>query len=102
MKLWVDDIRPAPKGWVWAKTINDIVKYMYTNFKDVKIISLDHDLGYDDVTGYTIACSIEQLVRDGKIKQIVMRSHSANPVGAQKIRATAEAIKRYQNDSNTR
>ena len=23
MKLWVDDIRPAPNGYVWCKSVNE-------------------------------------------------------------------------------
>ena len=23
MKLWVDDVRPAPEGYVWAKSVNE-------------------------------------------------------------------------------
>ena len=23
MKIWVDDVRPAPKGYVWCKSVND-------------------------------------------------------------------------------
>lgn len=22
MKIWLDDIRPAPKGYVWCKSVN--------------------------------------------------------------------------------
>ena len=23
MKLWIDDIRPAPKGYIWCRTVNE-------------------------------------------------------------------------------
>ena len=23
MKLWIDDVRPAPEGYVWCKTVNE-------------------------------------------------------------------------------
>ena len=23
MKLWVDDVRPAPEGYVWCKSVNE-------------------------------------------------------------------------------
>ena len=25
MKLWVDDIRPAPKGYVWCRSVRDAI-----------------------------------------------------------------------------
>lgn len=27
-KLWLDDDRPAPKGWVWAKSAQDAIGYL--------------------------------------------------------------------------
>lgn len=43
MKLWLDDIREAPKGWVWAKTITEAQEYLKTG--TVTHASLDNDLG---------------------------------------------------------
>lgn len=41
--LWLDDVRPAPDGWVWAKT-NEEAKTILLQ-KNVTHCSLDHDLG---------------------------------------------------------
>ena len=30
MKIWVDDIRPAPEGYVWCQTTNE-VKHVIQN-----------------------------------------------------------------------
>jgi len=43
MKVWHDDIRLAPRGWLWA-TNNDSAKAALETLK-VTDISLDHDLG---------------------------------------------------------
>lgn len=43
MKLWLDDIRPAPEGWVWVKTAY-AAKAHLARFT-VEVASLDHDLG---------------------------------------------------------
>ncbi len=43
MKLWHDDVRIAPRGWVWA-TNNESAKAALETLK-VTDISLDHDLG---------------------------------------------------------
>jgi hypothetical protein len=47
MKLWHDDVRPPPEGWVWART-NEAAKELLLTGK-VEEISLDHDLGYHNV-----------------------------------------------------
>ena len=48
MKIWIDDVRPAPLGWEWAKTVNEakglISKYRFGRI-DIEVISLDHDAG---------------------------------------------------------
>jgi hypothetical protein len=43
MKLWHDDIRPAPEGWVWARTNTEAKMHLRTGY--VEEISMDHDLG---------------------------------------------------------
>lgn len=36
MKLWIDSIRPAPKGYVWCKNINEAKEkvFKYSDFLD--------------------------------------------------------------------
>ena len=47
MKLWLDDIRPAPEGWTWHfhvdTMINDI-KWLMNHNIEIEMISLDNDL----------------------------------------------------------
>jgi hypothetical protein len=43
MKLWLDDIRPAPEGWTWVKRVEDAI--YYADREPVEEMSLDHDLG---------------------------------------------------------
>lgn len=43
MRLWLDDVRPAPDGWVWVKTARDAIALLAA--VGVAEISLDHDLG---------------------------------------------------------
>ena len=48
MRLWVDDIRPAPEGYVWAKSVNEAKWILYgrmiTN-NPIELLDLDHDAG---------------------------------------------------------
>ena len=43
VKLWLDDVRPAPEGWVHAKTATEACDVMQSVV--VSEASLDHDLG---------------------------------------------------------
>ncbi|HJZ18738.1 MAG TPA: cyclic-phosphate processing receiver domain-containing protein [Candidatus Nanoarchaeia archaeon] len=99
MKLWIDDIRPAPEGWVWAKNANFAMACF--NF-GVEEISLDHDLGENIPTGYDLLCKIEELVAAGKWNKNgwnwgvipIFHIHSANPVGRKNMERAIESIHR--------
>lgn len=98
MKLWHDDIRPAPKGWAWARTNEEAKRLLETG--NFQLASLDHDLGYHDVEipedpdelaevlllrGQSEETGLD-LVRwmvETKNVPPVIRIHSWNPVGAQ-------------------
>ena len=47
VKLWHDDIRPAPEGWLWARTNAAAMEILDT--QDVDEISMDHDLGLENL-----------------------------------------------------
>jgi len=47
-KLWHDDCRPPPEGWVWVKT-NDQAKAVLENGWPIVECSLDFDLGLHGV-----------------------------------------------------
>lgn len=48
MKLWIDDIRPAPDGFIWCKSVNQakaaITVYEHQCSCDNILIDLDHDV----------------------------------------------------------
>ncbi len=95
MKLWLDDIRLPPEGWVWVKTSRDAITYLATG--KVTEISLDHDLGDEDYhnTGYTVASFIEKAAFDHQIPHLDWNIHSANPVGRSKMEAALRHADRY-------
>lgn len=74
MMLWVDDLRPAPEGWTWAKTSYDALLILAYNVPDE--ISFDHDLGGDDTSRLVVMWLAEH---DRWPK--VCRVHTANPPG---------------------
>ena len=48
MKLWVDDVRPAPDGYKWCKSVNEAkeVIEVFEAFSKLSPIELI-DLGYE-------------------------------------------------------
>ena len=48
MKIWVDDLRPVPEGYEWAKSVNQaiyLVEKAEAGGEKVELLDLDHDLG---------------------------------------------------------
>lgn len=43
MNLWLDDVRPAPHGWMHARSMREAQELASKN--DIQGMSLDHDLG---------------------------------------------------------
>jgi len=90
-KLFVDDIREAPDdSWVTVRTAQEVVAFLFTH--DVRIVSLDHDLG-EGQSGYWVACQIEAKVHsDSTYIPPSIITHSANPVGRANITACMRSI----------
>ncbi len=73
-RLWVDDLRPAPAGWTWAKSSTEAIELLTT--AEFAAISLDHDLGGDDTTRPVVLWLCEH-----DRWPPVVHVHTANPVG---------------------
>lgn len=98
MKLWIDDIREAPRDHVWIKGTNIALRFIRAHAADIELIDLDHDAGdYAKEGGDYIAIlrELERLTRNPRIRMdfshIKFRLHSANPVGVANMRAIIEA-----------
>lgn len=107
MKLWVDDLQAAPDGWHWVWTVPEAQAILANDA--VTHLSLDHDLGgacpdkcWLDLgmrlcssdcrcachqTGYTLVCWMEER---GIWPETFCGVHSANPAGAERMRAVIE------------
>lgn len=92
IKLFVDDLRVAPEGWVLARTITEAVRIL-ANF-NVELVSLDHDIVYVDERGaftgkvaaenYTpVAYFIREMPTERLPQTIYI--HTANPDGARSL-----------------
>ena len=60
VKVYLDDERPAPEGWVRVKTPEQCIALLETGM--VSHLSLDHDLGDDENvgTGYDVVLWMEE------------------------------------------
>ena len=98
MKLWIDDVRPAPEGYVWAKSVNEAKRKIYTetmlyanhwmdHVSDADIISvidIDHDAGDYVEDGGDYIKLLDWLEEAGC--NFPIRIHSQNPVGVENMR----------------
>ena len=68
MRVWLDDLRDAPPGWVRVRTPQQAIGLLETG--EVTEISLDHDLGLVDDdrerTGYDVLLWLEREVAEGR------------------------------------
>ncbi|PLZ00063.1 hypothetical protein CY652_22995 [Burkholderia sp. WAC0059] len=93
MRVFLDDERPEPAGWIRARWPDEVIALLETG--RVTEISLDHDLSDDSRgTGYDVIVWIEEAValRGFVPPRIVV--HSANPAAAARMRAGMAAISR--------
>lgn len=93
MKIWLDDLRPAPEGWTWIKTVAEAIHLLET--ETVEEISLDHDLGdrgEPEQTGYDVTLHMAARAFEGKSVPGLVRIHSANSVGCERMEGV---IRRY-------
>ena len=93
MKLWIDDVRPAPDGYYWCKSVNEAKEVIVkctpspTGFTPypIKLIDIDHDAGDYACDGGDYIKLLDWLEETGRNYPI--RIHSMNPVGVANMRA---------------
>ena len=93
MRLWLDDVRPAPNGYIWAKSVvgaKDIIEYFEDLYgpMSVELIDIDHDSGDFVDKGGDYIKLLDWLEETGRNYPI--RIHSQNIVGVQNMRAIIE------------
>lgn len=82
MRLWLDDIRPAPEGFVWVKSVNaakKVIELSETKQIFTELIDVDHDLGDYANDGGDAIKLLDRLAERGIFYPI--KIHTANPVG---------------------
>lgn len=93
MKVYLDDERTTPDGWVRTYWPEEAIALLKTGA--VTEISLDHDLG-DDAhgTGYSVLLWLEEQVAVHGMAPPIMHVHSANASARQKMEAAIATINR--------
>lgn len=96
MKLWIDDVRPSPTGYRWARSVYE-AKTIICNFElmlrtsggkpryQIELIDIDHDAGDFACDGGDYIKLLDWLEETGRNYPI--RIHSMNPVGRENMRA---------------
>lgn len=96
MKLWIDDVRTAPEGYIWCRSVyraikeieiqeNEINEFgMFENIEPIELIDIDHDAGYYAQYGGDYIELLNWLEKTGRNYPI--RIHSMNPVGVENMR----------------
>ena len=94
IKVFLDDERITPQGWVRAYWPEDVIRLLESS--DVEELSLDHDLGDDEHgTGYDVLLWIEEaVVTKGYIPPKTIIVHSANPAARQRMEQAIEQIEK--------
>ena len=91
MKVFLDDERATPEGWVRCYWPDEVIELLYSG--EVAEVSLDHDLG-DDArgTGYDVLLWIEEAVAGRGWTPPMLSVHSANTSARQKMDAAIAQI----------
>jgi len=100
MKIFLDDMREAPEGWIRINTGESLIAILQSHKEEVEALSLDHDLGEGKKTGYDVLKWLEaQVFLYGfkPPKKIII--HSDNPVGRKNMEAAIESIYKYAENS---
>lgn len=100
MKIWVDDLRPAPDGYLWLNSVDEVIEtiklteYICSGFNhpsSIEVIDLDHDAGDYAQFGGDYIKILDWLEATGRNYPI--RIHTANVVGRQNMMLIAEKNK---------
>ena len=100
MKVWLDDERAAPEGWVHVRTPEEAIELLHGG--DVEEISLDHDLGLDggdrERMGYDVLLWLEREVAAGR-PPAAISVHSGNIGAVKRMEQAIESIRRLSGEA---
>lgn len=93
-KLYLDDLRPAPEGFIWVKSYEEFTSFI-SPYRLPGFISFDHDLG-EEKSGYDCAKWLIYICMEWKVPLPDFAVHSQNPVGKENIELLLRNFKKQQ------
>jgi hypothetical protein len=91
MKVWLDDWRAEPEGWVRTTTVEETIELLKTD--EVDEISLDNDLGLGFLEGYKVMDWMErELAENGRMPPTKIHIHTGNPSARKVMEAGLKSI----------
>jgi len=98
MRIFLDDERPTPQGWVRAYWPEEVIALLKGG--DVTEVSLDHDLGDDERgTGYDVVLWVEEAVATSGFVPPKLSVHSANSSARAKMEQGIAKISRLTSEA---
>ena len=89
MKLWIDDVRSAPAGYYWVRSVSEAKRIICDPVVNqdfpIEIIDIDHDAGVYAQQGGDYIKLLDWLEETGRNYPI--RIHSMNVVGRMNMEA---------------
>ena len=86
--IWIDDVRPAPEGYIWCKSVNEAKRAIVNSihlYYSIPHLDIDHDAGDYAWDGGDYIKVLDWLEEMGY--NVIIKIHSMNPVGVQNMRA---------------
>ena len=99
VKIWLDDVREAPSGYVHCHSVNEAKSKLVICEKDnlnIAVIDCDHDLGDYAADGGDRIKLIDWLAERETIYSV--RLHTQNPVGRENMQRTIDRYWRKTDD----
>jgi hypothetical protein len=91
MKLYLDDQRPTPPGWVLARTADDAIDLLRQG--GVTELSLDYDLGDPHFgTGLDVLDWLERALEERKVPLPRLSAHSGSILGRRRLEASIAVL----------
>lgn len=95
MRVFLDDKREAPEGWIRTYTVAETIELLKT--RQVMELSLDNDLGEGIPEGYLVLNKLEEIVFNDKTFPVpLMQVHSSNASRVQDMNRAISSIYRIE------
>jgi len=90
VKVFLDDVRTPPPGWVLTQSVGETIDLLLE--EGVTHLSLDHDLGLVEETGYDVLLWLEEQVALHQFTPPALYIHSDNPSARIKMELAIKSI----------